>query len=192
MKIITAQANQTVFDIALQETGSYDGVFEILKANAFLRIDMALEAGQIVFVPDTVIKPNVVDYFTRNNIKPVTGLGETISLTPDEMINIKQTLAYNLTAGNHVFDGTWIANMGDKITIQVNYHDIVSDTIMISLEQSLDGIAFAGIDNANAFLDKNAQVLTFNLQDLLTNYIRLRVTCANNTVGVLDNVIFRV
>jgi len=124
MKTIIALSGQTLFDIALQEMGSIEGVFDILDANAFLRLDMAIASGTKVLVPDKIINSAVLDYYTRNNIKPVSGIGEEISITQQDMIQIKQVVDYDLADGDNSFEGVRLANLGDELSVQINYADL--------------------------------------------------------------------
>jgi len=190
MKEIIAESGQTVFDIATQEMGSVQGVFDILDANAFLRIDQSIPAGTVVLVPDTVINAGIVDYYTRNNIKPVSGLGEEITLNQEEMINITQDVAYDLSDGNTSFDGVRLANMGDELSVQINYTDLDGDVI-VYVEQSLDGTNFSAIEQANYHLVEGDTVHTFNINALVTNFARIRVEISGSATGTVDTIIYR-
>jgi hypothetical protein len=76
MKSITAQSGQTVFDIALQELGSIEGVFDLLEANPDLQLDSAVVVGTSVKKPTPVIDLRVAEYYSRNGITPVSEIGQ--------------------------------------------------------------------------------------------------------------------
>lgn len=201
MKTITAQTGQTLFDIALQTMGDVLGAFDILNMNAFLRLDMSIPAGTKVFVPDTVINPQVVDYYTRNNIVPASGLGEEVTLNIEDMINIVQTLNYQIGYGDKAFDGVRLWNLKDILTVQVNYSNIsglpgfmpTSTTgVHIYIEQSLDGELYSPVADATCVLDPALLSHTFNIEGLQTNYVRARFTRDNGDLtGTIDEIIFR-
>ncbi len=190
MKTVTAIANQTVWDISLQEMGDASGAFEIMGINAFIRPDMALSVGQPVLVPDTVINASVVDYYTRNNSKPVSGLGEAIELTITDMINVTQNIAYDFSDGNEQFAGVRLSNMGDELSLQLNYTDLTGDVI-VYVEQSLDGINYSPISGAFYELDPSEDSHTFNFVDLVTNFCRVRLEAAGGATGTLDTITWR-
>ena len=192
MRVIIALENQTLWDLALQAMGDVAGVFDILALNPFLRLDMAIPAGTEVLVPDQVINTQVFDYYSRNDIHPVSGLGEEVVLTDDSLIYMKKTLNYSLSGGNATFDGVRLWNLYEKITIQVNYSSVTSDSVRVFLEQSLDGLQYGIIRDADSTLDPTKVSHTFNVLGLCSNYVRLRVECAAQTVGILNEIIFRV
>ncbi|NPV35069.1 MAG: hypothetical protein HPY80_00210 [Bacteroidales bacterium] len=189
MKAITARKNQTVFDIALQELGSIEAVFDILAANSFLRPDKAIDEGQIIYIPSEIIKPSVVDYYKRNYIYPSTGNGDIIELTPEDMVNITQKLNYKLDNGPTSFYGVRIPNLKGDLTIQINY--TIPDTeTRLHLEQSLDGENYSIITGSFCQLDSLHSSYTYNLNGLLTNYVRVVIDVCNE--GLIKEIIYRV
>ncbi len=191
MKQIIAFAKQTVFDIAMQELGSAQGVWDILDANAFLRIDQEIPAGTLIFIPpDAVVSAQVVDYYTRNSLHPVSGLGEIVTITDENMIDKKQIVNYDLAGGNVTFDGQRMANMGDELTVQINYSEFTGVATAFA-EQSLDGINYSAIPGASVALDEQLSSLTINISGIVTNYVRVRIEAigANGSIGLI---LFRV
>lgn len=191
MKVITAQTGQTLFDIALQEMGSVDGVFDILNANAFLRLDMAIPAGTKVLVPDTVFQPGIVDYYTRNGLHPASSLGENVTLNEEDMIYITQPVAYDLSGGDTAFEGVRLWNLRDALTAQVDYTGVAEADITVYVEQSLDGIDYSPVEGASQILDHSKTTHTFNISSLLTNFCRLRVEVAGVGDGTIDEITWR-
>jgi hypothetical protein len=189
MKTITARKNQTIFDIALQELGSIEAVFDIMAANSFLRPDKTIAEGQIIYIPLEIIRPAIVDYYQRNGIYPATGNGEIIELSPEDMVNITQKLNYDLDNGPTSFYGVRIPNLKGDITIQVNYA-IPDNETRIHLEQSLDGENYSIITGSSQELDPLHASYTYNLYGLLTNYVRLVIDICNT--GIIKEIIYRV
>jgi len=75
MKEITVLNNQSLFDISVQEYGTIEGVFEIALANG-LSVTDTLTAGQKLIIPEidqSLVQPEIVDYYKRNDIHPATG-----------------------------------------------------------------------------------------------------------------------
>lgn len=190
MRTIIARKDQTVFDIALQEYGSIEAAFDILAANAYLRPDMAIAQGQVVFIPSVAIKPAVVDYYSRNGIYPATGNGENIELTSQDMVNISQKLNYDLANGPTQFYGVRIPNLKGNLTVQIDYTDIPDLATKIHLEQSLDGVDYSLIPGSYFHLDPSQQSHSYNIIGLLTNYVR--VVIDECTEGTIKETIFRV
>ena len=194
MKIVIAQTGQTLFDIAVQEMGSAEGVFDILDLNPFLRLDMSIPAGVNVLVPDQVIKPSVVDYYLKNNIKPVSGTGEEIVLNPIDMIDIVQNVNYCVQQGVKDFDGVRLWNLDNLATVQINYALNLDEVpVPCHLQQSLDGIHWNDIEETSVMLLVSQASYTYNLVGIVTNY--LRVCLGPGTVegsGFVNQIIFRV
>jgi hypothetical protein len=63
---------QNLLDIALQETGSIEGVFELATAND-IAVSDEVSAGTELKVPEGNINADVLRQYKANNIKPATG-----------------------------------------------------------------------------------------------------------------------
>ncbi len=75
MKTVTVLNNQSLWDIAIQEYGTVEAVFELAQANG-LSVTDTLTAGQVLNVPEVdpaLTQPEIVDYYRRNGIRPATG-----------------------------------------------------------------------------------------------------------------------
>jgi hypothetical protein len=72
----TIYSDQTILDVAIQTTGTTESLFEILKMNALLSLEM--EGINELEVPQPY-KTLTVRYFKNNNIKPATGFRESIN-----------------------------------------------------------------------------------------------------------------
>lgn len=78
-KTVIVLNKQTIYDIAVQEYGSVEGVIQIIKDNAGVNLQTGLATGQILKITAAPINKAVVNYFTNNNLKPVSG--ETNEIT---------------------------------------------------------------------------------------------------------------
>ncbi|MDR2472137.1 MAG: hypothetical protein LBD53_01055 [Tannerella sp.] len=66
---------QSLFDIAIQETGDASNVFAIAAANGMSITDTPPES---VFVPDTIVtERKTKEYFAARGLKPATGISTT-------------------------------------------------------------------------------------------------------------------
>ena len=78
MKTVTVLNNQSLWDISVQEYGSVEAVFELAMANDMGVTDL-LTAGQELVLPEVdknVVKPEVVAYYRRNGLHPVSGVSD--------------------------------------------------------------------------------------------------------------------
>ena len=191
MKKIKAVSGQTLFDIAIQEQGSIEGIFDILDLNPGMLLDKALHAETIVFIPDSIIDPKVVDYLALNNIKPVSSIGEEQIITQDDMNNITQDLNYNIAGGEKEFPGVRLFFLHDMLTVQIAYSDITADTVVVSVDQSLDGVHWTTIPYVSQVLDKTEQAHTFNIVGLLTDFVRIHITTPDFSEGTLISVTWK-
>jgi hypothetical protein len=62
MKRVKVLTNQSIFDLALQEYGSIEGVIPLMLDNISLIPDLnsGIEAGELVFIKSTVLDENIV------------------------------------------------------------------------------------------------------------------------------------
>lgn len=66
---ITVKNNQSIVDIAVQETGSAEGLFDLLKLNG--RLDLQLTSGTVLKLPN-VISPKVIKFFKTSEEHEIT------------------------------------------------------------------------------------------------------------------------
>lgn len=70
---VVVQHNQSLLDIAIQETGTAETVVAIAIANN-ISVTQLLEVGAEIVIPEDVVGNNeILKYYKKNNIKPVTG-----------------------------------------------------------------------------------------------------------------------
>jgi hypothetical protein len=75
MEQIVVYEGQNLVDIAIQEYGSLEGVWQLVMDNPNIRgIDYQLKAGEILQIDETKkIREDITDYFEKRNIKLNTG-----------------------------------------------------------------------------------------------------------------------
>ena len=188
----------------MQEMGSIDGVFDLLEVNDGLVLDLDIPAGHKVNLTGNIIHRPTVDYYLRNGIKPVSGLGEEVQLSDEDLTMTTQNLEYDLVNGDHEFPSVRLFNLRDRLTVQINYSDIADggipedpprdwhDMVGIYLDQSLDGINFSHVPRSQVFLDPDAQTHTYNIIGLLTNYVRACVQLVEPSQGIIHQIIWKV
>jgi len=191
MRTIEAYDNQTLFDIAIQETGAIESVWDLLDANNALALDLSIPAGTPVVIPDVVLKTRVVQYFSENNIHPIGGLGDESIVTQNDMNTVKQDFDYNLNGGNKEFDGIRLFFLHDMLSVQIVYTGITADTVVVSVDQSLDGINWTTIPYVSQVLDKTKDAHTFNIIGLLTDFVRLHLSVPDASIGVITSVTWK-
>jgi hypothetical protein len=191
MRTVTAKNNQTLLDLAIQELGSMTGIWDILDANVGLQIDLSVPAGYKVRIPDSVIDSRVVEYFSRNNINPISGLGDEALVTQNDLNNMKQDLDYNLAGGEHMFAGVRLFFLHDNLSVQIVYEDVTASTVVVSVDQSLDGVNWTSVPYVSQVLDKTKPAHTFNIIGLLTDYVRLHVEVPDASTGTIKSVTWK-
>lgn len=70
---ISALTGQSLFDLAIQGTGSIEGVFGLAKA-AGLSITDELTPGMVIPVPIPLADPQVAEYYAARRITPATAI----------------------------------------------------------------------------------------------------------------------
>jgi hypothetical protein len=75
MKTIMISEGQNLFDLALQQYGSIEGIFWIIEDNITVvnSIDASLVAGMVLNIRDAVIDSEVINYYERNKTQVNTG-----------------------------------------------------------------------------------------------------------------------
>lgn len=97
-KQIYIQANQTLFDISIQEFGSIEGVFYILDVNPGLTIESNLVNGETILIPNREsLNKKVVDYYDSLKIKATSG-SFSFTTNASKVIVRNTTNTYNLEA----------------------------------------------------------------------------------------------
>lgn len=73
MKEITIGSNQSLFDIAIQETGAPEAAF-LLALDNDIEITETLKPGSLLLYSGEIISPDIYNYYRTRNIKPATAL----------------------------------------------------------------------------------------------------------------------
>jgi len=80
MKLIASLEQQTVFDIALQQSGNAEAVFDILIDNNTLTLSSELTSGQQLVINHSTLDQSIVNNYQANKTKPGNGLALTIQV----------------------------------------------------------------------------------------------------------------
>lgn len=72
VKTVTVLSRQTIYDIAVQEYGSTEGVIQLIKDNPELNLVNNLYAGQLLKINAGPVNKLVADYFKSNDLHPAT------------------------------------------------------------------------------------------------------------------------
>ncbi|MCX6266551.1 MAG: hypothetical protein NTW16_04240, partial [Bacteroidetes bacterium] len=156
-----------------------------------LVMDLSVPAGVKVRIPQAVRNSRVVDYYVRNGIKPVSGLDEEAVVTQNDYNNMKQDLDYNLEGGDKEFAGVRLFFLHDQLSVQIAYEDISTETVVASVDQSLDGVNWTTIPYVNQVLDRTKPAHTFNIIGLLTDFVRLHVAVPDSSQGIIRSVTWK-
>lgn len=70
---MTAQENQTLFDIALQECGTAESAFAIARANGKSITDIITVGTEIIIPANNKTNKKVLNFYDANQIRPATG-----------------------------------------------------------------------------------------------------------------------
>ncbi|MDP2723212.1 MAG: hypothetical protein Q8O72_10675 [Bacteroidales bacterium] len=190
MSNVTAYSRQSVFDIAIQEFGSIEAVFDLLVANPGLAFDSMIASGTTLKITPAILYKDVVDFYQKYALKPATGdIAGLIEYTKSDGGMITKTYNYDLANGNNTFDGVRLYNLSDNLTIQINYIAI-NTGVVVYIDSSLDGINYSPIPDASYTLDASLMTHQFLIIGLTTAYVRLRVENAQS--GMISNMIIEV
>jgi len=193
MNNTTTYRYQSVFDLAIQEYGSIEGVFELMAANPSLELDSDIESGSIVKLEGDVSSYPVVEQYNKYSIAPATGnIDGLLAYCENDGGMITKTYNYPLTSGDKTFDGIRLYNLNKDCTIQINYSDIDADDVRVEIETSLDGVNFSSLLEATWLLDKTRPSHTFKILGLVTSYVRVKLTVGSATTGTIDKVLIMV
>ena len=191
MKIVTAEFNQTPWDLAIQYMGSVEGVFDILDANPALKLDMAIEAGTKVRIPALVYNAGIVKLYDKNKIKPASGFGEEVSIPVNDDDMITQFLNYDLVNGDQEFPGIRLHQIKNRLTVQINYTGLTSSMVKFYIDHSLDGNNWSHVPDSGFTLDSTKPSHTYVIIGLLTNYVRAHVEMGEPAQGIITSILWK-
>lgn len=103
IRIYKVKNGQNLFDVALQLSGSIEGIYDLLVCNPDINADSVLENGQdITYHDDFIINQDIVKYFLENNIVIKNGNAEynPVLINKECSIIIKQKGNYTNIALN--------------------------------------------------------------------------------------------
>jgi len=189
MKYVLAKRDQTLWDIAVQEIGDVSVAFQLADLNPLLQLDMAIPTGYKVHLPETIVKPHIVDYFKVNKIYPVSGLGEEVEINNDDMAIVRQLVNYDLSGGDHEFPKVRL--LRDRFTVQANYSGISSRSVKIYIDQSNDGEAWSQAPLAQYTLNPDCPNHMYNYIGLNATFARIRIHLSEVSSGKIDEIIWK-
>ncbi|MGB1307539.1 MAG: hypothetical protein ACPG6B_01415 [Oceanihabitans sp.] len=73
LKHIRIIANQSLLDIALQETGNLEAIMQICTTNN-ISVTEALTVGTEINTRNTIIDAEILSYYKNNNLRPATNI----------------------------------------------------------------------------------------------------------------------
>jgi len=153
MKEITVLNNQSLFDISVQEYGTIEAVFELAQAND-ISVTANLVAGQRLVVPGVdkgLLQPDIVDYYKRNDIHPVSG-NYDLSLFTFEQQNFDD-MRLLFSWGLKDYDGTITKVLVDSL--HTNPHPNGEDIYKYLLRVQLSDPEFLEkVDNPVLLIDR--------------------------------------
>lgn len=96
MKTVTVSNNQSIWDIAVQEYGSYDAVKQLIIDNPTLNFNDSIAPGTQLIIAGAIVNKTIVDFLSKSGIKPTTA------------INTPNPVNWILIGGNWMDTGLWV------------------------------------------------------------------------------------
>lgn len=153
-KEIYIRANQSIYDIAVQEYGHVDHVFQILKDNPSLDLNTDLDAGAVIKIDTTlaVVDKDVQDHFIENNLKSATGKTGVVAPAPPPVLPCSDVTTSVEGVGTSVDTPP-----GDNIDIQIvdESGSTVSSTL-IEDTTVLKKLKVLSVKNTSSIIKSNA------------------------------------
>jgi hypothetical protein len=136
MRKVTAQRGQTVFDIAIQEMGSIEGVINILTMNTGIEMDEAIATGTVLYLPDAPLKPKIAEYYKKKLIVPVSA-NEAKEASVNQDVNI-------VIDGTKYSDSILVSGLSGYCDVEITTgSSTFVNTIEFSMYTSWDGVTWA-------------------------------------------------
>ena len=73
VKTVKVLDGQTIWDIAIQEYGSIEAIFQLMQDNSSLSLAVPLVGGVLLKLNGIPVNKPVADYFQANHLYPVSG-----------------------------------------------------------------------------------------------------------------------
>jgi len=181
-KQIYIQPNQTIWDIALQEYGSVDFVYSILKANPTLTIDSEITPGELLIIPAVLgVKQKIVNYYKSIGHSPASGsLNAQVPVVPVLDPWVTNGLIQHLIGGVGVIGNVWTDQSGYGANAELKNNPTIN----------VDNIELDGISQyIDLLLGTNSSAFTHSIDVdflTLTNYDRL-LNQITNVSGTWSN-----
>jgi len=177
MRTVIAQRGQTVFDIAMQEMGSIEGLFKIMAMNPGMRMDEAIATGTVVILPDKPLKSRIADFYKNKGIKPISGWVQNT-------VNINQDVAIAID-GTTYSDAIATPDLSNYLTIAITTHDaLVTGSIIVAVYSSFDNKLWAPVGSEVTLGDETP----INTPFAEGEFIKLRFREAIATTNSITNI----
>ena len=154
-KDVTIANRQNIIDIALQEYGSVEAVFDLLDDNPqLLSLNEVLEVGSVISIDESkIVNPEIVQFFKDNNIKPTTG---------DLIFKFNFSFIHEASEINMQFDGlgTLDVEFGDGFIQTYNTGENINYLYTLSGEKEVK-IRFSNQNSISKIVLNNNQVKGF-------------------------------
>lgn len=112
MSSVVTQVNQTLFDIAVQESGTVEALFDLMKLNGL--VDLSINPETELLLP-AILNPQVVDYYKKKakqyGLNPVTVVSAGMMNLAQSAI--KYALRHDFTAENYSYCGKAISGTSE-------------------------------------------------------------------------------
>ncbi len=94
MARIKSQENQSIFDIALQEYGSLEGLFNLLDDNEKIQVDAALSVYNDIEIKQAPVRREIKDFYLSRGVLPATSATTDVFGLLNEMPEKPQGISY--------------------------------------------------------------------------------------------------
>lgn len=166
MRKVTSQRGQTVFDIAIQEMGSIEGVINILTLNAGIEMDEAIATGTVLYLPDAPLKPKIAEYYKKKLIVPVSANEAKVASVNQDVDIVLDAIKYS--------DAILVSGLSGFCDIEITTANaIVVDTVEFSMYTSWDGITWTLVTDSTQNLAAGT-VNTYTISFAEGEYVKLR------------------
>lgn len=139
MATYIVKRNQNIFDVAVDISGSIEGIYDLLISNDWLTMETDLQAGmEIVYHEDFVINPSIVSEMRVRGYQPVNGERHVYH----KKVGAEQIFQIDVPAQNEMTvlvvagEGTMLIDWGDNSEIQ---SVVLSHTVQ-SIEHFFDNV----------------------------------------------------
>jgi hypothetical protein len=182
MRTVISQRGQTVFDISLQEMGTIEAVITLLQMNSSIQMDQVIPAGTLIYLPDKPLKPRVSDYFSKNNIKPISEWNPKI-------ITVNQDV-YILMEGNKYSDPAETSSLSGTLDIVIMPQSVFyTNATEWSLYTSWDKVVWKLVPESTRILVSNMiRPVSIHLDYVEGEFLKSHFKTLIETANIVENI----